>query len=150
MAISGSAAAQFKPLQTVKVSPDTPFLAVAAGETLELPLRLEIVSGFHINTHRPTFEFMIPTRLEWSSKEFKLLKLDYPAGERRVFPFADKPLDVYQGTVSIRSRFQAPRGTPPGRVKLAGKLHYQACDDKVCYPPAAAPVEVWVEVVKKK
>ncbi len=148
--LSLRAGAQFKPLHTVKVSPGTPFLIAAPGETLDLPLRVEIAGGFHINAAKPTFDYMIPTRLEWTSKEFKLLKVEYPAGERRAFAFSpDKPLEVYQGAVSIRTRFQVPRGTAPGKVNLTGKLKYQACDDKACYPPASAPVEVAVQVVRK-
>ncbi|MEO8678993.1 MAG: protein-disulfide reductase DsbD domain-containing protein [Vicinamibacterales bacterium] len=31
-------------------------------------------------------------------------------------------------------------------VTLSGKLNYQACDDKLCYPPAAVPVSFTLTV----
>lgn len=116
---------------------------------MELPLRVEIASGFHINAKKPTLNYLIPTKLEWTSKEFKLLDVEYPPAERYTFSFApSKPLDVYQGTISIRSRFRVPQRTPTGKVILRGVLRYQACDNKACYPPVKVAVEAPVHVVK--
>jgi hypothetical protein len=32
-------------------------------------------------------------------------------------------------------------------VTVAGTVNYQACDDRVCYPPESAPV-MWTVLVK--
>jgi hypothetical protein len=148
---SVAAQAQFKPAEAVRVLPPASPVVVSAPGTLEVPVRLEITHGFHINAEKPTLEYLIPTKLEWTSKEFKLLATEYPPAEHYTFSFSpEKPLDVYQGAATIRSRFQVPRGTPPGKVTLRGKLRYQACDDKACYPPVNVPVETQVEVRKRK
>ena len=145
------AAARKRPRQAevVKVFPPGAPVVAAVGDTLELPLRLEITPGFHINAKKPTLDYLIPTKLKWTSKEFQLLDVDYPPAERYTFSFAPgKPLKVYQGTISIRSRFHVPGRTPTGKVTLRGVLRYQACDDNACYPPKKVPVEALVHVVK--
>ncbi len=150
LCLAAAASGQFHRLETVRVASSAAPLTIAPSRTLEVETPLVIAPGFHINTGKPSLDYLIPTKLEWTSKELKLLRVDYPAGQRRTFSFApDKPLEVYQGQVSIRSRFQAPRGAAPGKLTLRGKLSYQPCDDTACYPPVNVPVEVGVEIVKK-
>ncbi len=151
LCLSWTAAARerSKRAEVVKVFPPSTPVMAAAADTVELPLRLEIAAGFHINARKPTLDYLIPTKLNWTSKEFKLLDVEYPPAERYTFSFAPgKPLKVYQGTVSIRSRFRVPGRMPTGKVILRGVLRYQACDDSACYPPAKIAVEAPVHVVK--
>ncbi len=144
-----AAAAQNRRPEWVKVLPPAPITAVA-GQKLEVPLEVEIMQGFHINADKPSYEYQIPTKLEWTSKEFKLLGIDYPKAEQTSFSFApNEKLAVYQGMPTIRSRFEVPRTAREGKVTLQGKLRTQACDDKACYPPVTVPVEIPVEVKKK-
>jgi len=148
---SAAVGAQIHGPDAVKVLPPASPVVASAPGTLEVPVRLEITHGFHINAEKPTLGYLIPTKLEWTSKEFKLLATEYPPAEHYTFSFSpEKPLDVYQGAATIRSRFQVPRGTVPGKVTLRGKLRYQACDDKACYPPVNVPVEAQVEIRKRK
>ena len=137
--------------EVVKVFPPGAPVVAAAPGTVELPLRLEIAAGFHINAKKPTLSYLIPTKLKWTSKDFRLLDVEYPPVERYTFSFAPgKSLKVYQGTVSIRSRFRVPPGTPPGKVMLHGVLRYQACNDNACFPPKKVAVEAPVYVVKSR
>jgi thiol:disulfide interchange protein DsbD len=145
---AGAWAQTIRPAVVTALPPASPVKA-APGQALEVPVTLEIASGYHINAEKPTFDYLIPTKLEWSTKEFKLLGIDYPKPEQGSFSFSpETKLDVYQGKVTIVSRFQAPRTPPAAKVALEGKLRYQACDDKMCYPPASAPVSVPVEFSK--
>ena len=134
----------------VKVAPGATPVKAAPGQAFEVPAKFQIASGYHINAEKPTFDYLIPTRLEWTAKDFKLIGIEYPKPEQATFSFSpDTKLAVYQGAITIRSRFQAPRTLPGGKAALGGKLHYQACDDKMCYPPASVAVEVPVELGKK-
>ena len=71
----------------------------------------------------------------------------YPASEKYYFAPLDETVEVYS------SRFRLTRevtllDTPEARkalagrssVTVAGRLEYQACDDKVCYSPGKVPV----------
>lgn len=143
--------AQLKRPETAKLLPSAAPATAAPGETLEVPVRLEVMPAFHINAEKPTFDYLVPTKLEWISKEFKVLGVEYPAAERYTFEFSPgKPIDVYQGTVTIRNRFQVPRATQPGKVTLRGRLRYQACDNKTCYPPVTLNIDAPVEIVKSR
>jgi hypothetical protein len=39
-----------------------------------------------------------------------------------------------------------PASVPPGLVNVAGKLRYQACNDRMCLPPKTIDVTVPVSV----
>ena len=148
--VAGSAWAQGARPSYVKVAPGATPVKAAPGQAFEVPVKFQIASGYHINAEKPTFDYLIPTRLEWTAKDFKLIGIEYPKPEQATFSFSpDTKLAVYQGTITIRSRFQAPRTLPGGKTALGGKLHYQACDDKMCYPPASVALEIPVELGKK-
>jgi len=144
------ASAQLNRPEMLHVVPPIKPVTAAAGSTLEVPVLLDIVPGFHINAEKPTFDYMIPTRLEWTSTTLKLNSVKYPPAEKKEFEFSpgDK-IDVYEGSVKIVSRFQVPRTAKPAKLTLQGKLRYQACDHKACYPPVTVPFEAPVEIVKK-
>jgi len=117
------------------------------GQTIEVPVTVEVLRGFHVNADKPTFEYLIPTKLQWESKEWKLSGITYPPSRKKSFSFApEKPLDIYEGTLQIKSKFTVPRTAAVEKTKLKGSLRYQACDDSACYPPATLPVEVPVEI----
>ncbi len=106
----------------------------------QLRVSLGIRRGFHINAHDvPNGSLpLIATSLRVVDDE-STTSIDYPAGEVRRFPFADQPLRVYTGEVTISVRFNSPRrGTDMLRVALT----YQACDDTACLPPVTKTVPV--------
>ncbi|HUO86922.1 MAG TPA: thioredoxin family protein [Thermoanaerobaculia bacterium] len=102
---------------------------------------------WHVNAHRPTYDYLIPTTLTvtppsgWSEPS-----IEYPAAVRRTFAFAGEPLDVYEGKVVIRSRVPVPADAGEGRYPLAVRLRYQACDDDSCLPPVEAVSKVAIVV----
>ena len=58
-------------------------------------------------------------------------------------------LDLWRDAAKFRaapsSRYTCPAdGTP---LTLSGNLRYQACDSKICYPPATVPVSWQLTVV---
>ncbi len=143
-----AAAAQFgRPeKEMVRLAAGQPVQA-RPGQTIHVPVLVEVLRGYHVNTDKPTFDYLIPTKLQWETKEWKLAGITYPPGQKKKFGFApEKPLDIYEGTLEIRSKFAVPRTAAAGKTTLRGSLRYQACDDSACYPPATLPVEVPVEI----
>ena len=138
-----------KPTQRVAFAQVAP-VKVAAGKsaTVELPFR--VISGYHINSNKPTSELLVPTKLSVNPPTNILIaKLTYPAGEDRSFPFSpgDK-LNVYTGDFTVTGLVRAARTTPPGTYRVKGILKYQACDDRACYPPGQLPVAFDVKITK--
>ena len=111
-----------------------------AGHRAVLELRFQIVPGFHINSHTPNSQLLIPTTLVLQpAGGVKTGALVYPAGQSYSFAFdpGDK-LDVYAGGFTIR----LPVVAAAGEHTLEGTLKYQACDNASCYPPKTLPVKI--------
>ncbi len=115
---------------------------VKAGEPQTLVLRFRVDDGFHINSHTPKDELLIPTAIRFNSGSVvKILEEQYPKGSTFRLPVGSgATVDVYQGEFRVNVQVVAPKGTSP----LFGVLKYQACDNAVCYPPKVLPVVVSV------
>jgi hypothetical protein len=62
--------------------------------------------------------------------------------------FADEQVPVFQKPFRLTQGVTLDKSLKPGAtVTVAGTVTYQACDDRVCYPPESAPV-AWTVTVK--
>jgi DsbC/DsbD-like thiol-disulfide interchange protein len=129
------------------VSPEqAPFITARRGGEVEIPLRFTIRPGHHINSNAPAEDYLIPTALTWTPGPLVLKGVSYPKPESVKYEFSSKPLLVWSGTISLASKFAVPSGAPPGTIKLSGKLRYQACNDKACFPPKTLELSVPVAI----
>ena len=115
---------------------------VKAGEAQVVELRFRVEDGFHINSHTPKDELLIPTLIRFNTGSVvKVVDEAYPKGSTFRLPVgAGETLDVYQGEFRVEVKVVAPKGSST----LVGVLKYQACDNAVCYPPKTLPVVVAV------
>ncbi len=115
---------------------------VIAGVPQVVQLWFRVDDGFHINSHTPLDQLLIPTRLEMNpAGGTKVIGEQYPAGSPfRLKMGSGELLNVYQGRFAVNVRLLAPKG----ESTLKGVLHYQACGDASCFPPRALPVMVAV------
>lgn len=113
---------------------------IAAGKKAVVELHFKVQDGFHVNSHTPKSELLIPTNLKLDAAEgVKTAPLEYPAGTAYSFSFEpNEKLDVYQGAFTVK----LPVVAIAGEHRLSGTLRYQACDHAACYPPKTLPVEV--------
>ena len=112
---------------------------VEAGKPEVVELRFRVEDGFHINSHAPKDELLIPTVLTISGA--KVVGTEYPKGMPFKLGFGDgEVLDVYQGEFRVKVTLVAAKGAS----SLVGALRYQACDKSVCLPPRTVPVKVAV------
>ena len=113
---------------------------VAAGRPATLELRFQIVPGYHVNSHTPKSQLLIPTILTLQTAGgVKAGALEYPVGKLYSFSFdpGDK-LDIYAGNFIVK----LPVIAAAGEHSIDGSLRYQACDNAACYPPRTLPVKV--------
>ncbi|HZI94667.1 MAG TPA: hypothetical protein VFE84_10520, partial [Patescibacteria group bacterium] len=84
----GPSAQAFTTARVVKAEPYVSFDRVAPGSSFRLAVALRISDGWHINAHKPTFDYLIATDLEFAaadtvdagaSKAFALAEPIYPA-----------------------------------------------------------------------
>jgi thiol:disulfide interchange protein DsbD len=123
-------------------------LTAKAGSTAQARLTVHIQPGYHANSNTPSDEYLIPMRLTWPTGPLETAEVIYPKPEMEKYSFSDKPLSVYTGGFELVTRFKVPPAAAPGQLVLAGKLRYQACNDRMCLAPKTIEVSLPVEVVK--
>jgi hypothetical protein len=119
----------------------TDSLQLTANKPQDVELRFRVEPGYHINSHRPKDELLLPTQLKLDAGSFRIANEQYPPGSRfRLQVGEGEDLDVYQGEFRIALRVEAPKGDST----LSGSLRYQACDNAACFPPRTLPVKIAV------
>jgi hypothetical protein len=81
-------------------------------------LHMAIAPGWHVNAHRPGADWLIGARAEGAPG-------DWPEGDLRELGFAETPIRVYEGRVSVPLR-------PEGGVVT---LRLQPCSETLCRDP---------------
>lgn len=129
-----------KPKQYISYAADEQ--VVKAGKTSVAELRFRVADGFHVNSHTPKSELLIPTVLKLEPADgVKAEAVQYPAGTAYSFSFEpNEKLDVYTGVFTVK----VPVVAEAGSHTVNGTLRYQACDNAACYPPRSLPVQLIV------
>ncbi len=141
LAVCPSLRAQ-KPDVKVRLVPPA---SVAAGAKTTVVVEMTLGPKWHVNSHTPAEDFLIPTELILKASAGKLSPIRYPKHLERKFAFSEKPLRVYEGTVRFEADLVLP-ASAKGTVSLSGTLGYQACNDEQCFMPEKAPLEVKLSV----
>lgn len=120
---------------------------LSAGGSADAVVTIKIKSGYHTNANPPTFSYLKPTELVITpAGGVSAAPVTYPAATVKQFPFAEKPLAVYEGEVALKTTLKADKSAPRGQSSLSAVLRIQACDDQVCYPPGKLEVAVPVNI----
>ena len=137
-----SPAAVVKPQVFVSLEP------VPRGKSFEIAVVVEIVKGFHMNSHKPTDPYLIPTTLTPQLPAgFDVADTIYPDGREEKFSFSpNKPLNVYTGKVVLRLKLTAHPDAALGATTIPITLRYQACNDTTCLQPVKIPVDAKFQV----
>ena len=126
-------------------SAEAPVFSVAAswqgnpprpGASTNLSVAVSVRNGWHINSNSPLDPYLIPTRVTlqlprgWSADTPA-----FPAHTLAKFAFSEDKLAVFEGvvTVTIKVHRALDAGAP---AQLSGTVEAQACNDRVCLPPA--------------
>ena len=94
--------------------------------------------------------------IEWSMKESPALTVraaTYPSSRMLRLKAIKETVPVYQGTFRLVRDVTVARDTTlkplldaEGKLTIEGALKYQACDDKLCYPPETVPLRWSLQV----
>lgn len=112
---------------------------IPAGGTFELFVRAAIASAHHVYARVP----------EDSPFQAAVLELNLPPGLEalddwsRSEPVQRRPGEwVYTGSAWFRRRLRVVAPPPDGVVTIRGLLHFQACNEELCWPPGVLPLSV--------
>jgi len=124
--------------------------AVPRGKEFQAAIVVKINSGYHMNSHKPSDSYLIPTTVTPQLPAGFAMVGDpaYPAGKNEKFPFSpDKPLNVYSGSVTFRMKLTADEKAALGKASIPVTLRFQACNLSACLPPVKIPLTLEVNVV---
>lgn len=116
------------------------------GATATVPVRVRLREGYHVNSDKPSDQYLIPLTLKWTEGVITGPQVAFPKPAMQKFEFSEKPLSVYDGEFALTSTFKVAPSAPAGLTKLAGKLRYQACNDRMCLPPRTVDVVVPLDI----
>ncbi|MFY9689829.1 MAG: protein-disulfide reductase DsbD domain-containing protein [Candidatus Acidiferrales bacterium] len=144
---SAQEAPTLSPSQVVKAQTYVSLEPVARGKDFEVAVVVNINDAYHMNSHKPSDAYLIPTTLTPKLPDgFTLVDSIYPPGHDKKFTFSDKPLNVYAGKVTLRLKVSATDKAPIGDTTIPITLRYQACNSSACLPPVKIPLEATVKV----
>lgn len=113
------------------------------GASVQSKIPMTVMTGYHVNSNAPNEEYLIPLKLTWTSTgALEGGTVTYPKPLQEKYEFSEKPLSVYTGNFELVANFKVAANAPAGPGVAAGKLKYQACSNKACYPPKTVDVNV--------
>ena len=119
---------------------------MAAGSTVRLALQVTIAPGYHIQSNHPRDESLIPAKLAIDAPDgITYVDVAFPPSVE--FRIADQPAAVFEGTILIGARIAVAPDHAPGQVDISGHFTYQACDERMCYPPRTVNANWSLEIV---
>jgi thiol:disulfide interchange protein len=121
--------------------------ALPAGSEAMLAVSLDIGDGYHAQSHKPYDENLIPFTIKLDENPAVTFgEPVYPPGKDETYPNLGK-LSVYTKNVIVRVPVKVKPDAKPGPIQIKGKLRYQICDDKACFPPESPAFTVETKVV---
>src|SRR5262249_52982465 len=103
-------------------------------------LTIDVAPNPNIHGYAPGAKDFIPITVKGEPQaSVKVGKLAYPKSE--TMTFADEKVPVFQKAFRLTQEVTLAGSAKPGdTVPVKAMVDFQACDDKVCYPPESAAV----------
>lgn len=144
--VSAGASAQMK-RPTATLTPTVETAPVRAGAPARLSLRVALPADVHVQSDKPKDPSLIPTVLTVDAPAGVTVdKTTYPASSELVQAGQREPLLVLGPEFVVDVQVALAPDVPTGTLTIPLRLRYQACDAKVCYPPARAEAQWTVAV----
>jgi thiol:disulfide interchange protein len=121
----------------------------AAGTPVRAALQVRIPDRFHVQSDAPRDPTLIPTVLTVDAPEgIAVSEVVFPPSTEFEQKGQAQPLLVFEHEFTIGVRFDVAATVPAGQLDVPARLRYQACDDRLCYPPVTADLQWTLNVVK--
>ncbi|NOY59248.1 MAG: thioredoxin fold domain-containing protein [Calditrichaeota bacterium] len=121
---------------------------IVRGQDFDLAVIIDIKSGLHINSNKPTEDFLIPTIIKFDpSHDMSFGKPMFPKPDLKTFSFSDNKISVYEGRVVVFINVSTSPNLSLESKTIKGSVSYQGCDENVCFAPGEASFEITLDVV---
>jgi len=143
-----AAAAPAAPNDPVKILARGERINVAEGQTADLPIRIEIDPGYHINAHNPGVTGLTGIDARIDGTQAVALDVAWPAGSpltTAALPDGQGPLLVHTGAVELTLRLRRTGAAwIPGERPII-RITYQVCTDTACLAPRTVELDVAID-----
>lgn len=149
--LSAMSLAQFAPPKdALSVQAAASVKQIVPGKPFVILVTLNIKQPYHVNANPASEKFLIPTTVNMEPVAgMTFAQPQYPKGHQREFAFTSgKKIAVYEGKTVIRTVATPAKNLKAGSVTIRGKVNYQACDEKSCYPPGVLLFTLQLKVGK--
>ncbi len=120
---------------------------LVAGKPFRLAVVAEIKPGWHVNSHTPKEDFLIPTEVKLKpAPGLAFSAVRYPKHKETKFAFSDQPLAVYEGRTVFLVPGTVDAKAAPGPRTLTSVISYQPCNDNQCLPPTELTASLTIDV----
>ncbi len=117
------------------------------GEAVTVSLKVQLPPDVHVQANKPKDPSLIPTVLTVDAPPPLVVdEVSYPAPTEFSQVGRAEKLAVLGPEFTIEVRLSIPASAADGTVKVPARLRYQACNDKVCFPPTTGLTEWTLEV----
>lgn len=116
------------------------------GASVQAKVKVVLQPGYHANSNTPSEDYLIPLKLTWDKGPLESPVVAYPKAQMEKYEFSDKPISVFTGNFELVTTFKVAANAAVGPTVMAGKLRYQACSNKACFPPKTVEVKLPVQV----
>jgi Thiol:disulfide interchange protein DsbD, N-terminal len=126
---------------------------VSAGDTFTVTVRITPLPDIHV--YAPGNPEYIPVSLSWESRPaLRFGEAAFPKAEDYFFAPLKEVVKVYSKPFTVTQPVTVA-DTPQGKeakdsVSLTGTVGYQACDDRVCFPPQSATVTTSIRLKRER
>src|SRR5215213_6851227 len=122
-------------------------LEIKPGGSARAAITVRLPEGFHMNSDKPRDKNLIPITVSMEA-------VPAVTGATAAFPEPvdlkqegePVPLRVFEREFAIGVQVSVAADAAPGAQKLPLRVRYQACDEKQCYLPITAPLELNLSV----
>ncbi len=121
---------------------------IAAGDAFKLAFLPTLAEGFHV--YAPTEEKMSPFKVELKlPKGIELVEpIQFPKPIVKTDPILEMKVKQYEKDVPMKAiELRATQELEPGEIAVTADVHYQACNNVLCFPPTIESVTLPVTVV---
>ena len=151
--LEASAARGTPKAKHVKITTSASTETVAGGQRILLSVAIEMEPDIHVYAPGNTDYHAV----EWTmtdSPAGKAHEVVYPPAKILFLPAIQEKVPVYEGKLTLLrdvtlGQERALRPLVSGtELRLQGSLKYQACSDRLCYPPETVPLEWKLQLTK--
>lgn len=133
--------------QYVDITPALNYSALQPGQQAVIAIALDVHRGYHAQSHTPKGAGAIPTEVTiGDNSNFTAYAPVYPPGEDVNYAALGE-LNVYTGRTIIYVPIELKANASPGPLEIRGSIHYQICDDQVCFQPETTEFTVATRIV---